>query len=111
MREYDCQSCGACCEFNSVPPGETAWVLSLPEKRQREIAERLAQDDGHRRVTRCLWLRDDGGGHYRCTHYNLRPPACRNFLEGSAECASFKTRAGRNFVLLTIEGTSNADRS
>ena len=91
-----CDPCGACCReaFDTVP----AEGGALPES----LTERLGDDYvGVRRVpglgdgTRCTCLRGDGRtAPFRCTHYAVRPDACRDLELGSENCLLARRRAG-----------------
>jgi hypothetical protein len=80
--DHPCIKCDAMCcrEFQNIPivPGDTPPPSSLTEVR-----------DGHLYMQRidgvCVALKDN-----RCTIYDIRPKACRDFEEGEERCLKIR---------------------
>ncbi|MCB9677424.1 MAG: YkgJ family cysteine cluster protein [Alphaproteobacteria bacterium] len=82
-----CDPCGACCReaFDAVP----ADGGGLPESHVLRwdadftTVRRVPQGRG----TRCICLYGDGtNAPFRCTHYAVRPTACRELERGEPNC-------------------------
>lgn len=91
-----CDPCGACCReaFDAVPadggdlPDTLTTVLSDTFTSVRRVP---GCGDG----TRCACLRGDGqAAPFRCTHYAVRPTACRDLELGSENCLLARRRIG-----------------
>jgi len=90
-----CDPCGACCReaFDGVPAdgGQLPEALVLQWDPEFITVRRIEQGRG----TRCICLIGDGATHpFRCTHYAVRPTACRELEIGSPNCLLARRRVG-----------------
>jgi Fe-S-cluster containining protein len=79
-----CDDCAACCMRTPIPPfqpGEEAQ-RDVPQSLLQPIQERIAADQ-HFDLLPCVWLNLETR---RCSHYDLRPQACRDFEINSTLC-------------------------
>jgi uncharacterized protein len=78
--KMDCQSCGACC----------AWDSSWPEVWSNDdVPEEYLDEDGFTiqcHGNRCSALEGIVGISVRCLIYDRRPIVCRQFEPGSMDC-------------------------
>ncbi|MSP54121.1 MAG: hypothetical protein EXR69_00710 [Myxococcales bacterium] len=104
----ECLSCGACCReayhaveigprdaFIRLHPGWTQVDPHFAGAGRRRIVKRVATLTG----TRCACLGDSSAGpvdplDYRCVVYADRPKTCREFEQGSVNCADARRRVG-----------------
>jgi Fe-S-cluster containining protein len=90
----DCQSCGACCQTaGEVTVGRTETV---PKYLTRSVRNMIGfaswEADEFVRMARtsddrCVALRGEVGNACRCAIYGRRPVVCREFEQGSVDCA------------------------
>lgn len=90
-----CDPCGACCReaFDGVP----ADGGGLPDSHvvQWDASFRTVRRQPQGRGTRCICLYGDGVTHpFRCTHYAVRPTACRELERGEGNCLLARRRVG-----------------
>ncbi len=79
-----CDHCAACCMRTPLPPfqpGEEA-ERDVPDSLLSAVRERVAADQ-HFDLLPCVWLNQETR---RCSHYELRPKACRDFEINSDLC-------------------------
>jgi len=103
-RDYDCQSCGACC----VHPGSTngaAYIflqgdeparlkrLGLPVIQVKGDSYLGARPCAGGRLV-CIAFRGRVGGECGCSIYADRPSICRQFEVGDPLCREARERAG-----------------
>jgi Fe-S-cluster containining protein len=93
-----CAGCGACCEEQGVPPGYLVPHLLdfLPEVLRQELSLHLEEEarvgaTRHARELPCIWY---DAATRRCSHYELRPPRCREFALGAEGCLFWRERRG-----------------
>ena len=96
MPVLTCAGCSACCEEQGLPPGYLvpARLRFLPEALRDELERHFEEEAAtgwtrHERGLPCIWL---DGETKRCTHYELRPDRCRDFLVGGDGCAFWRMR-------------------
>ncbi len=114
-----CAGCGACCEYMGAPPGyapaydlpaddptpDEWWAGVDAETWKTMPAELRATLDDYYRAVRagsiedremnadpCLWYDPETR---RCSHYEWRPRACRDFEAGGDDCRGVREYAGR----------------
>ena len=92
-----CNSCGACCEEQGLPPGYLvpALLVFLPEELREELAfhqreEQRLGSTRHERGLPCIWYDPETN---RCRHYEYRPDACRHFPVGGEGCLFWRERS------------------
>ena len=90
-----CDPCGACCReaFDGVP----ADGGGLPDElvQQWDATFRTVRRVPQGRGTRCICLYGDGTSFpFRCTHYAVRPTACRELERGAPNCLLARRRVG-----------------
>ena len=79
-----CDHCAACCIRTPVPPfqpGEEE-ALNVPAEWLEAVHLRIAADQ-HFDLIPCVWLDMESR---RCSHYDFRPQACRDFEINSDLC-------------------------
>jgi Fe-S-cluster containining protein len=84
-RDFDCQSCGACCSYSSDWPRfsteDDAQLARIPEKLVAK-GESGMRCDG----ARCSALAGEVGKSTSCTIYDIRPDVCRACMPGGDDC-------------------------
>ncbi|MEZ4320420.1 MAG: YkgJ family cysteine cluster protein [Myxococcota bacterium] len=90
-----CDPCGACCReaFDAVPSdgGDLPASHVVQWDPEFTMVRRVPQGRG----TRCLCLYGDGVNHpFRCTHYAVRPTACRELERGEENCLLARRAVG-----------------
>ncbi|MCA9490019.1 MAG: YkgJ family cysteine cluster protein [Myxococcales bacterium] len=89
-----CDPCGACCReaFDAVPADGGGLPEELTEP-LHELFTSVKRVPGMFGGTRCACLRGDGeSAPFRCTHYAVRPTACRELERGSENCLLARRR-------------------
>lgn len=80
-----CLACGACCACFRVSFYWTESDLAAPDGVPHDLTEHLqghylAMQGTDSRTPRCIALAGTIGTEVRCTIYQCRPSACRNFI-------------------------------
>jgi hypothetical protein len=92
-----CDPCGACCReaFDTVPADGGGLPASLTEPLGPHFTG-VRRVPGLQGGTRCTCLRGNGepSQPFRCTHYAVRPTACRDLERGSENCLLARRRVG-----------------
>lgn len=90
MSAVDCRTCGACCGFVGLSPGDEKIVprrtllrVVHDEDVGGEVLERRWDAQGY---LRCYALRGTIGRRVSCSIYQRRPQACREAEPGSDWC-------------------------
>jgi hypothetical protein len=89
----DCLTCGACCReaFTAVEvDDDDPFVTSHPDRIERSPFDRWVI---RRSGARCGCLSGELG-NYACVIYEHRPRTCRDFTQGSSNCAQARVRVG-----------------
>jgi Fe-S-cluster containining protein len=93
ITEFDCQSCGACCDHKASWP-----ILRRDRSDASMIPDHLVRKDLPLMKTigtRCAALCGVVGEGCSCGIYAARPAACQSFQAGSALC--LEARAAKGF--------------
>jgi Fe-S-cluster containining protein len=102
-RDYDCQTCGACCLYQGSGKG-TAYIflqgdepermkrLGLPVVHVGRDCYLGARNRGGHPI--CIAFRGRVGGSCGCSIYSDRPDVCRQFEVGDPLCIEARERAG-----------------
>ena len=100
--EYDCQSCGACCQIRHRKFGE--YLVGLTAKDEDRLtasqAMRFVGDDPHgpvmkiRRNGNCVALQGTVGEKVSCEIYGKRPETCSDFNPGNDRCKKWRKEIG-----------------
>jgi uncharacterized protein len=90
---YDCQACGACCDYSALWP---RFSLESDEALAAIPEALVASDEGGMRCTgnRCNALAGAIGVAVACTIYDIRPDVCRACLPGDDACLMARARHG-----------------
>jgi Fe-S-cluster containining protein len=106
---FDCQSCGACClspytgnAYVALADDEATRLtsLQLPVILQRqggdppEVVPKLGTKLSANAMNICVALEGSAGSRCRCSVYEARPLACRQFEVGSKVCREARRRIG-----------------
>lgn len=87
-----CQTCGACCASFRV---SFYWGEEVPAQLTIPITpHRAAMRGTDRKSVRCIALSGEVGRQVGCTIYPQRSSTCREFTEGSPECAKARALHG-----------------
>ena len=105
-KEFDCQTCGACC-ISDVPTSPRyvqlveADLKRLPAKYLLEIIpprlnniwsyEGLGVDRDHLDGPACVAFRGRAGDNCQCDMYEDRPKICREFESGGNKCLEVRS--------------------
>lgn len=88
-----CQSCGACCAYDSRWPRFTleddAVLARIPPRYVAADGSGMRCDGD-----RCSALTGEIGKSTACSIYDIRPDVCRACLPGDAECNTARRRHG-----------------
>lgn len=108
MSEFDCQTCGACCQ-TSRPVGarDLHWVNCTPAdvkqmpRRHRLKLVPVRTSEGERMHATplrpdgtCAFLRGTPGDRVSCGIYDSRPTLCRRYEAGSDYCRASRREIG-----------------
>jgi Fe-S-cluster containining protein len=97
-RDFDCQSCGACCvnAKENIAEGVHHWVAIESNAvlwQRKDLVKKLVCHDEegrpHLRLDlqhRCMALHGRIGDRVTCSIYNHRPQGCRKVQPGDREC-------------------------
>lgn len=95
----DCQTCGACCDLDSIIPMDFAeserlgvYVEVMDDDEEALIVDRLLTHDFS--TGSCAHLSGELGRHVGCGVYGKRPGVCRDFEAGSDRCMEFRRMYG-----------------
>lgn len=90
---YDCQSCGACCDYSALWP---RFSTESDDELADIPVEVIAPDEAGMRCTgnRCSALHGEVGVRVACSVYAVRPHVCRACLPGDDACLMARARHG-----------------
>lgn len=90
---YDCQACGACCDYSPEWP---RFTLEDDAEIARIPAALVDDHKGRMRCegNRCSALTGEVGKATACGIYELRPIVCRDCLPGDDACLMARARHG-----------------
>ena len=96
--DFDCQTCGACCNYSADWP---RFSLETDEEIERIPEDYISADLGGMRCEgdRCSALSGTLGVHVGCGIYAVRPIVCRTCMPGDDECLMARQRLSQSVLL------------
>ncbi len=93
IADFDCQACGACCDYSPLWP---RFSLETEDEITRIPPDFIARDEGGMRCTgnRCAALDGVVTQRVACTIYAVRPHVCRACMPGDDACLMARVRHG-----------------
>jgi uncharacterized protein len=93
LATYDCQACGACCDYSALWP---RFSMESDAELARIPVDFVARDEGGMRCVgnRCAALSGVIKERVACTIYDVRPHVCRACMPGDDACLMARERHG-----------------